>query len=367
MYPSARRGIAPAISNQRAVHFGGPDLQPMKLRDLLETHVAAVPAGGEIDWATYYFRDRRLARTLLDARRRGVRVTLTLEKSPRTPRANQAVVNMLSGPGGLGEGLKLVRHAGLIKRPYLHEKLYCFSHPHPVALIGSFNPSGDEPELEPDVIREILDQDRGHNVLVAICDPAIVSGLVTHARNLHGSRHGILERFSSTAAIRLRSKDTDIFSLPCWRASPLIMQLRQIAVGAVVRIAASHIKGPTPIRTLLDLSRRDVKLTILTEETRRRVPDEVEKLLKDAGITIRRVAHPSGLPMHNKFILIQDSGQDRVIFGSFNWTERSLRFNHEIGAICTNPDVVGAFVRRWEVLEALASHIPQDSCTANCN
>jgi len=30
--------------------------------------MAAVPAGGEIDWVTYYFRDRRLAHALLDAR-----------------------------------------------------------------------------------------------------------------------------------------------------------------------------------------------------------------------------------------------------------------------------------------------------------
>ena len=334
----------------------------MRLRDLLEKHAAAVPPGGEIDWVTYYFRDRRLARALLDARERGVRVALTLEQSPRTSRANRAVVELLSGPGGLGKGLRLVRHAGLILRPYLHEKLYCFSHPHPVALIGSFNPSGDEPELEPDVIQEIRDQDRGHNVLVSIREPSIVSGLVAHARSMHRSGHGIFERFSSAAAIRLHSEDTDIFFLPCWRMNPLIAHLRRITAGAVVRIAASHIKGPTPVRTLIDLARRGVRMTILTEETRRRVPEKVEERLQDAGITIRRVVHPSGLPMHNKFILVQEPGQDRVIFGSLNWTERSFRFNHEIGGVCTSPDVVGAFTQRWELLEAQAASRARSEC-----
>ena len=60
-------------------------------------------------------------------------------------------------------------------KPHLHEKLYCFSHPRPVALIGSFNPSGDDPEEQPEIIDEIGDQDLGHNVLVAIYDPALVS------------------------------------------------------------------------------------------------------------------------------------------------------------------------------------------------
>jgi hypothetical protein len=339
-----------------AVHFGGPDLQSMRLRDVLEKHVADVPAGGEIDWVTYYFRDRRLAQALLDARRRGVRVSLTLEQFPRTPHANHAVVNMLSGSAGLGESLRLVRHAPLIVRPYVHEKLYCFSHPGPTALIGSFNPSGDEPELEPDIIREIRDQNCGHNALVAIHDPTIVSGLVAHARNLHSSGHGVFERFTAEAAARVRSDDMDIFFLPCSRTNPFFTLLRQVTAGAVVRIAASHIKGPTAVRTLLDLARRGVGLTILTEETRRRVPDTVEKRLKGAGISIRRFEHPSGLPMHNKFTLIEQDGKRRVVFGSFNWTERSFRFNHEIGAICSNADVVEAFTRRWDEIEAQAGH-----------
>ena len=124
------------------VHFGGPDLVPGRLRDLLAERVAAVPAGGAIDFITYYFRDRRLAAELLAAKRRGATVRVTLDGRPRSSHANDAVIRLLAGPGGLGTGLRVVR-GGKLLRPRLHEKLYCFSHPSPAAFVGSFNPSGD--------------------------------------------------------------------------------------------------------------------------------------------------------------------------------------------------------------------------------
>jgi len=77
-----------------------------RLRDLLAECVAAVPPGGSIDWVTYYFRDRRLAEELLRAHRRGVKVTVTLERHPRTAHANEAVIAMLSGPNGLSAGFR---------------------------------------------------------------------------------------------------------------------------------------------------------------------------------------------------------------------------------------------------------------------
>ena len=43
------------------IEFGGPDLPPRRLRNLLQEQVDAAPPGSSIDWATYYFRDRALA------------------------------------------------------------------------------------------------------------------------------------------------------------------------------------------------------------------------------------------------------------------------------------------------------------------
>src|SRR5689334_10457863 len=65
------------------VYFGGPDKPSGFLRDLLKERVDLVPAGGEILWATYYFRDVALADALIRARERGVAVTLCIEAMPR--------------------------------------------------------------------------------------------------------------------------------------------------------------------------------------------------------------------------------------------------------------------------------------------
>ena len=54
--------------------FGGPDPPGRFLRDVLEDRVDSVPAGEEIIWVTYYFRDEALAAALVRARRRGVSV-----------------------------------------------------------------------------------------------------------------------------------------------------------------------------------------------------------------------------------------------------------------------------------------------------
>ena len=210
------------------IQFGGPDLPPGCLRDRLAECVAAVPAGGTIDWVTYYFRDRRLAAELLQARRRGVRVSITLDGRPRKEHANDAVIAMLSGSDGLGDGLRIISLPGIPTgngkqwKPRLHAKLYCFSHPKPVAYIGSFNPSGDHPEQAPDVIREIGDQDRGHNVLVGIFDPALVQHLKTYARWMFQMRHPVIQRFSNFANRPGRGADTEIYFWPRIHRHPVM-------------------------------------------------------------------------------------------------------------------------------------------------
>ena len=79
------------------VHFDGPDYRYGNLRKLLIRLVTGTPAGGSIDWVTYYFRDRELASALIDARQRGVDVRLTLSGKPRTSFANDVVIGMLRG------------------------------------------------------------------------------------------------------------------------------------------------------------------------------------------------------------------------------------------------------------------------------
>ncbi len=340
------------------VCFGGPDQPRGRLRDILAERVAAVPAGGAIDWVTYYFRDRRLARALLRARGRGVRVTLTVEGRPRVAHANDEVLAMLSGAGGLGEGLRVMALPGLPApagkawKPQFHEKLYCFSHPRPVAFIGSFNPSGDQPEERPDIISEIGDQDRGHNVLVGLSDPSLVAGLVGHARRLNQRPAGLLYRFSDGANEDCRGVATRIHFWPRVRPHPVARLLSRVGAGGRVRIAASHIRSRSAVNVLAGMARRGAAVEILADPTSRRVPPTVEERLILAGVGFRRVAHPEGVPMHFKLVLVESEGRRRAVFGSFNWTRPSWWLNHEIAAVSSDEALFEVLSERFEALKA---------------
>jgi phosphatidylserine/phosphatidylglycerophosphate/cardiolipin synthase-like enzyme len=340
------------------VHFGGPDLPAYRLRDMLGERIAATPPGGAIDWVTYYFRDQRLAEELLRAHRRGVRVTVTLEGRPRTAHANKKVIALLSGPKGLGarfRALSLPRvptPPGIVWKPHVHEKLYCFSHPRPLAFIGSFNPSGDGPADDSAMVAEIGDQDRGHNVLVGLGDPLLVKGLEGHARWINRTRCIMFYRFTAVANRAIEGKDAKIYFWPRARPNPLVRFLLRLGAGARIRIAASHIKGASSVRALRGLARGGASVEIAAEPTLRRVPKKVERILTQAGIPFQRITHPECLPMHNKFVLVEKGDRRWVVFGSINWTTRSSWLNHEIGAISCNEGLFDAFEQRWEMLRA---------------
>ena len=149
------------------VHFGGPDRPDGALRSLLFRKVRSAPPGSSIDWATYYFVDLDLAKALTEASDRGVKVTLVVEGDPRLDGANDRVLSLLKRHGLRG-GLAIRAprsFPGEQLSGKLHSKIYAFSAPAPLALVGSFNPS-DGGDADSATIEEIGDQDRGHNLLV---------------------------------------------------------------------------------------------------------------------------------------------------------------------------------------------------------
>jgi phosphatidylserine/phosphatidylglycerophosphate/cardiolipin synthase-like enzyme len=67
------------------------------------------------------------------------------------------------------------------------------------------------------------------------------------------------------------------------------------------------------------------------------------------------VVHPAGVPMHDKFALVETPEERLAIFGSFNWSEPSRRFNRELGVIARDAGLFGAFARRFEALREHAA------------
>ncbi len=338
------------------VHFGGPDTRNGALRDLLAERIAAVPPGGRIDWVTYYFRDRPLAHELMEAVRRGVRVTLTLEQRPRIAAANQAVIALLSGENGLGSGLRMISlpgvpsPRGLAWKPQVHEKIYCFSHPEPVAFLGSFNPSNDSPEEMPAILDKIGDHNVAHNALVAAKNPQMAAALAEHVRALNQGGSSLFYRFSSRAQRSLDFGDTVFYFWPRMGAHPIERLLAGFGPGSRVRIAASHIRSPGSVGCMVDLARRGARVEVLSEHTKRRVPHKTERRLSAAGISFRRIGQAINVPMHLKFVLAENDSVRQAVFGSFNWTIPSYWLNHEIAAVTRDDSVFGAFEAHWNSL-----------------
>lgn len=353
------RVLTPQTTSFPEIHFGGPDHPSGQLRNLLEERIAAVPAGGSINWVTYYFRDIRLAKALIQAQKRGVHITLCLEGRPRIPYANDAAIALLKGEKGIGDALRVITIPGLPSpsdkswKPQLHEKLYCFSHPEPVAFIGSFNPSGNDPEDDPGIILEIGDQNRGYNALVGLKDPMLVEKLIEHARRLHQSPPGLFYRSTTNADRDVHSTDTDIYFWPRIDKHPVVQFLHNVGDSARIRIAASHIRAENAANVMIKLAQRGINLEILAEATTRRVTPKVEQRLLDAGIRFRRIRHTESLPMHLKFVLIEENDCAWSVFGSFNWTKPSFWLNHEIAVISRNPVIFQAFARCWDKLQSM--------------
>lgn len=347
--------------NGLPVHFGGPDLPERALRNLLMERIQAVPAGGCIRWATYYFRDLELAAALVSAAARGVDVRIAVEGQPRRRDANRDVVALL------GEGLPpcalcvLKPPPGPLTRahPHLHAKIYAFSHPHPHALVGSFNPSGNEPE-DAEVIAEIGDQDRGHNLLVELSDAELVSGLAAHVDGLCGAGGTMAARLLPGQNRVLRSSDTSIYFFPRLDTG-VTGKLLKMGKPHSIRGAISHLKSGQLTGMLEKAARRGVKVELLVHDTERRVPQGVIARLMAAGVSVRRYVHPDKLPLHAKFLLIEGAGPSEALFGSFNFNPRSRFLNHEVLVQSSNAGLVATLAARFdEIAREADSFATQD-------
>lgn len=328
------------------IFFGGPDRPPRALRDLLQRHVEAASPGGEIDWATYYFRDRKLAQALIGASGRGVRVTLRVEGAPRWPDTNREVLAMLSATR-LNGGLHVHRPGRLLPKlhPHLHAKIYVFSHPEPIAFVGSFNPSGDAPE-DQDVIAEIGDQDRGHNMLVAYRDPAIVAALQAHVRSLGGT----VDRFRPRRSFH--SGPTSLYFYPRLRTGIVDRDLAALGKTARIRGAISHLKQGFLAASLAAAARRGAAVELLVHDTERRVPQAAIARLTSAGVAVSRYSRADGLPLHAKFLLVDSAAGRAAWFGSFNFNPRSRHLNHELLVRSRDEALWDALNHRFEEIAA---------------
>lgn len=322
------------------IYYGGPDQPPRALRDLLQDRVDAAPPGSEITWATYYFRDQGLADSLVAAQRRGVRVRVRIEGSPRRGKANDAVIESLRE--GLGGGLRL--HRSWLGAAHLHAKVYAFSGPQPEVLIGSFNPSGDAIP-DPKLIADIGDQDRGQNLLVGFRDPDVARALRRQAERLWAGKVG---RFGRRENRPVELESARLYFFPRLRPGVVERRIARLGPGDSVQAAISHMDRGPFARQLAEAAERGAEIDIVVHDTKQRVPNGVVKELDKAGVKVRRYCDPEGLPMHAKFVVIDDGGDRSAWFGSLNYTVTSRYLNKEILARSTDAAVVEDLEARFQ-------------------
>lgn len=345
----------PAMVAERAateIYYGGPDQPPRALRDLLQARIEAAPPGSEITWATYYFRDQELAESLVAAQRRGVRVRVRIEGSPRRASANNRVVETLSE--GLGDGLRL--HRSWFPGAHLHAKIYAFSGPSPEVLIGSFNPSGDTVP-DPKLLADIGDQDRGQNLLVAFRDPKVSAALKRQAERLWKGKG--TSRFGRRENKPVKLDEARLYYFPRLRPDVVERRIARLGRGDSVQAAVSHMDQGPFSRQLALAAERGAEIELVVHDTKRRVPGAVVRELDKAGVNIRRYCDPQGLPMHAKFVVIDDGGHRSAWFGSLNYNITSRLLNQEILARSTNLGVIEDLEARFRVI---AEEAEKQSC-----
>lgn len=325
------------------IYFGGPDQPPGALRDLLKARIDAAPPGSEITWATYYFRDQDLAESLVAAQQRGVRVRIRLEGKPRRGSANDKVIETLRE--GLGDGLRL--HRSWFGTSHLHAKIYAFSGPVPEVMIGSFNPSGDSAP-NPKLIADIGDQDRGQNLLVGFRDPETAAALKRQAERLWLGKG--VSRFAKRENKAVKLKQARLYYFPRLRPDVVERRIARLGPGDKVQAAISHMDQGPFARELAQAAERGAEIDVVVHDTARRVPNAVVRNLDKAGVNIRRYCDPEGLPMHAKFVVIDDGGKRSAWFGSLNYTVTSRYLNKEILARSTDERIVDGLETRFQVI-----------------
>lgn len=329
----------PAIG---AVHFGGPREPHGQLRDLLLAKTRSARSGSSIRIAAYYFVDRPLAEALIAASDRGVDVKLVVERHPRHSGANDAVIALLKDHG-LRNGLTIRSTVPGV----LHTKIYAFSDPRPAALVGSFNPSGG-PTASAALLREIGDQDRGHNLLVEITSPGLVQVLTRYVDQLASG--GVRSRFSPEQNWVYRDRDTQLYFYPRLLPNPVEEEVRRLGHGDRLWAAVSHLDSSF-VAPLRQAARRGAKVNMIVHGSNRRVSEDAVVALQQVGVSVRRYVRPGNLPMHAKFLAIERGNQRISYFGSFNLNRSSRYLNDELLVRSQDPILFAALRKRFAQIE----------------
>lgn len=334
------------------IHFGGPDLAKNQLRDVLHASIQQTPGGAEIKWLCYYLNDQIIIDALIEASKRLVNVTLLIDKKPRTPQVNEKIIEQIKKH--ISPTLKLVllekkpfwQYLGIHWHAHFHSKCYYFSAPSPHAYVGSYNPTAGFSELTTEIIKKIGDHSISQNVLVTVREPYIISTLLNYISRIQEKEFINKARILPVQNHSYISKEWQVDFLPRLSNHPVNRLLQAQQKPADIKCAISHLKGPT-VKSILSNASKRHNIELLLDASERRVPQASVTFLHKYKITTHQPKLPANCLMHSKFILHDNGDEQKVMFGSFNWSARSRLLNHEIIMTTSNQQIYNDFYARW--------------------
>ncbi len=322
-----------------------PTTPSLLLESLLKL-IHSVPSGEEIFIATYYLRNMRFCKALVEAHGRGVKVKLLLSGNTYYKPGNLAAEKFLKDHGFDSSTLAFRHPANLLKRR-MHLKLFLASKAGSrsnICLFGTYNPSGND-VAEQQVFDVIGDQDSGYNLLLRIYGNALLYRYVRqHLATLFSHPR---RRFSSPPE---SFGNIDLQFLPSRRDNLLIDYLRRGLIPGnelKIRVAVSHISDAGALNLLRRLAASGSHIEVIGHDSERRFPQKTVNKLSDSGIRAFRYVHPELLPMHCKFVLVEPLGPQQHRFrcaflGSMNLTYKSFHINDELISRTSDDDVCDA-------------------------
>ncbi len=343
--------------NNSNVLFGGPDKPKNILRDALLKKINAVPSLGKICWVCYYFNEPKLFEALISASRRGVSVELVIDANPRSPEINSACISLFQNQPNvklvLAKSKPLWEYFTINWHAHLHSKLYYFSHPTPHILAGSYNPTTDTSDISEHLIHKIGDHSTSHNVLVTLEDKHLLTKLLTYINQIQSDHARRWVRFSRLNNRSIDHSSWSINFLPRFTSHPVSSLLASKDNNAKILCAISHLKGPNIIQPLIKASQSGKQIELILDATQRRVAPKLLTQCEKYHIKYTQLKANDDALMHNKFIIYKSDTVDCVLFGSFNWSQRSWWLNHEVIITSFDPHIVSSFETRWQQMLAL--------------
>ena len=111
--------------------------------------------------------------------------------------------------------------------------------------------------------------------------------------------------------------------------------------------AISSIDSGELVQALLEAKDRGVRVQLVLDEEYTLADPAQAKFLVGRGLDIRLLGGEAGGHMNNNFAIFD--GRE-LLTGSYNWTERSQRFNLESVLLAKEPAVVAAYIQEFERL-----------------